>query len=824
MTQEIIYTSAPRGLKPGSRGFCTVVSTSGLAKNLAERLESLSGYTHVFLPHDEHAGLNPVVHSHLRLTVGGRAYHILSRIAAAGLDYTQRSNKLAHHVALDVGELPAAGPAWLLAAPGFMQTTWDGDPKILPRGRAVPGGDQPPGICHAWEKATGDAGWGGALAETAMTAPGRAAVIIFRPGMDLLPLLAESLALVPSNLRWQVTFSTYYTSLPPGTGCQWRCVLEGSAEAKSARRLPGVLAINLCEPLGRALGGQMVELARSGVPARAAAATMLEVVEPPVLPAAVGHGPPAASKQYAVAAETFRLGPPGLDLAPAAELKPRSKKRRRRRIWIGAAIAASVLVLASGTLTAVTFIRTTRATAARVDNGAPPSKVKSGVSNLPPKETAEKLESDSKPKLKKPSANTAVKDESKLADSAPPAADPNPETAKQQSDKTQENGGDVAAQNSQPLPEKEKTSAEASKSTPPTGSVTRIQIAARLPAIVSGATEAAPVASTVQLAASDQIPIGADCALQLLGGDDLPNGRKFVLERVVRNDHAASWQVWLEPPHSAATTGRTGIAVISISDERVGFTWKVTSYRQFAERLQNCVLRVTSPSASAVLDICLRMPFDVEPVKLDFLAANPRHPLPNWRTAEMPKDDDLRFEVTETEAAATPSTTNAALRKVNLGSESIIRVDGDHGAAIDVSAQYNDRETAIDWFAEASWFEEGRTRRSSSLRSIKQDLEAAVKRVSAEIMDRREEIASARKRLTARELSDQRRQQLEDKIDKAIQAEQRAEREAEGIRSLFDVWSVLHPYGRLHFRIFMNVGEVEVDLLRTTKILPNANH
>ena len=135
MTQELIYTSAPQGLRPGSRGFCTVVSTQGMAVNLADRLESLSAYRHVFAPQDPNAGLNPVVYSHIRMTVGGRPFHVLSRVAAAGLDYTQRTNKFAHHVVLDVAELAPAGPSWLLSQPGFMQSQWDGQPKVLPVGR-----------------------------------------------------------------------------------------------------------------------------------------------------------------------------------------------------------------------------------------------------------------------------------------------------------------------------------------------------------------------------------------------------------------------------------------------------------------------------------------------------------------------------------------------------------------------------------------------------------------------------------------------------------------------------------------------------------------
>ena len=94
MSHELFYTSAPRGLQPGSRGFCTVAMTQGLSGLLLEKLEQLSGYRALFPPHDAKAALNPVAHAHLRLTVGGRSVRVLSRVCAAGLDYTQRTNTL----------------------------------------------------------------------------------------------------------------------------------------------------------------------------------------------------------------------------------------------------------------------------------------------------------------------------------------------------------------------------------------------------------------------------------------------------------------------------------------------------------------------------------------------------------------------------------------------------------------------------------------------------------------------------------------------------------------------------------------------------------
>ena len=280
MSYELLYTSAARGLKPGSQGFCVVVSTQGLATNLADRLESLSGYRHVFPAQDQQAALNPIVWSHLRLSVAGRTYHVLSRIAAAGLDYTQRSNKIAHHVALEQAELAAAGPAALLSAPGFMATEWDGQARLLPHGRPTPVVAAAPAVCRGWQAATGDAGWGGVLAESAAGGTNRPALLIFNPGTDVLGLLAESLALLPADRRWQVTFSSYYTRLPAGVDCQWRGLVAGSPEALAARQVPGALIIDLSRPLGPAQGGPLVTAARTG-------RVIADITNSPVL---AGHG------------------------------------------------------------------------------------------------------------------------------------------------------------------------------------------------------------------------------------------------------------------------------------------------------------------------------------------------------------------------------------------------------------------------------------------------------------------------------------------------------------------------------------------------------
>jgi hypothetical protein len=264
MSHELFYTSAPRGLRPGSRGFCTVASTQGLPAPLAEKIESVSAYRPLFPPLSPQAKLNPIVYSHLRLTVGGKTYSVLSRISPAELDYSQRSNKFAHHVILESGELPAGGPAWLLAQPGFVESQWDGEVRYIPSGRIPPQGDTAPSVCRHWRDLTGDAGWAGVLADAFEKDPSRQVYLVFDPGTDLLPLVVESLGLLPLSKRWLVTFSTYFTNLPQSIPCLWRFVANGSPEAASAKRIPGALVINLCEPLGKPSNSDLVEQARTG--------------------------------------------------------------------------------------------------------------------------------------------------------------------------------------------------------------------------------------------------------------------------------------------------------------------------------------------------------------------------------------------------------------------------------------------------------------------------------------------------------------------------------------------------------------------------------
>lgn len=266
MSQELYYTSAPRGLKMGSKGFCTVAMTAGLPVGVAQRLESLSGYRPVFPPDHADAAKNPVAWSHWRLAIGGSTYSVLSRVCFAGMDYSRRSSKFAHHLVLDESEHPPGGPAWLMLEPDFLQDHWAGEPELIAGGRPVPWGDSTPARCRAWAAVVGDAGWAGALAQSFIANPAKPTVIVFQPGMELLPLVHEALMLLPPQKRWEVTFNTYFNDLPAGLTCAWRFCVAGSAAAKQAiRAAAGGLLIDLTRPLGKAPASRMVQMARTGL-------------------------------------------------------------------------------------------------------------------------------------------------------------------------------------------------------------------------------------------------------------------------------------------------------------------------------------------------------------------------------------------------------------------------------------------------------------------------------------------------------------------------------------------------------------------------------
>lgn len=262
MSTELLYTSAPRGLRHGSRGFCTVLTTAGMPINVIARLEAISSYRHLFPPDGNRAAENPVSLAHQRLNLGGQVVSVVSRIAAYGTDYSGRTNKIAHHVTIDPSEMPAAGPAWLIRQRSVLRTDWLGQCETPATGPEIPRGDQPPRICSAWKSIAGDAGWGGVVAEAILQGDAQPLWVIYPLSYEkqLLELIDESISLLPVAQRWRATFNTFAANIPPDVECKVRFVPEGTDEAKFAAS--GGKAINLTKHQSITTASQWVERAR----------------------------------------------------------------------------------------------------------------------------------------------------------------------------------------------------------------------------------------------------------------------------------------------------------------------------------------------------------------------------------------------------------------------------------------------------------------------------------------------------------------------------------------------------------------------------------
>lgn len=266
MAEELYYTSAQRGLRPGTRGFSTVAYTRGMPPTLIRLLEALSAYKGAYAVHDPRSATNPVAYSHYRYSLVGKTVNILSRVGDSGADHTNRSNKLAHHVVLAQRERPTGGPAWLAARDGFLEDVWNRPPQVLEVPREVPEGDYAGTFAANWEDVTGDAGWAGELAYSFIQRRSVPTFLVFEPGMPVLALISEAMALLAPKQRWIVTFNTYFTALPAGLTCAWRCCVPDAYCLREARRMRRARIIDLSNPREAPSDNPLVQCAREGTP------------------------------------------------------------------------------------------------------------------------------------------------------------------------------------------------------------------------------------------------------------------------------------------------------------------------------------------------------------------------------------------------------------------------------------------------------------------------------------------------------------------------------------------------------------------------------
>lgn len=243
MAWQLIYTSSQRTLTPGQCGYGTVARSPDLREALVQRLEQLSYYD--VPPAANRAGACPVVHACRVLDLRGSKYHVLSRIVDARLDFTNRTNHLAHHLVFAPGDLPdLPSPATLLRHWDGWKDQWSEEPRFLDASdwanlRQLP--THVPLPAASWARLTGDAGRAAALVDLA-SPQGLQLHVLPEQELDLLDLFAESLQLLDPEhrspgRRWEFSFTTHLQNRDNPQDFQWRGYHAGTG-AKPATRSP----------------------------------------------------------------------------------------------------------------------------------------------------------------------------------------------------------------------------------------------------------------------------------------------------------------------------------------------------------------------------------------------------------------------------------------------------------------------------------------------------------------------------------------------------------------------------------------------------------
>lgn len=285
MYYEVVNTSAPEGLLPGSRGFSTVMATKGMPDSARVQVEGLCSY-----PHRESARgaeywtANPVNWFHLVLPGGA---HAAGCTSPAEFDYTGRTNRLAHAFFFPQGEMPSGGGARVLGclqdkltAGWNGETAWFEPPSreeaVKLRFNAARGKEGRPSTWIEMFGARGEEYARRFAALLAKNIDGDGRPIYFKAGaqdMDgarLFNLFYELIDLLPLEKAALAAFSTFSACVPGGMQCHLRGIFDTNrAFAAASATMPWVDCEN-----NRVVNEELLPppVASGTVPARAAGA------------------------------------------------------------------------------------------------------------------------------------------------------------------------------------------------------------------------------------------------------------------------------------------------------------------------------------------------------------------------------------------------------------------------------------------------------------------------------------------------------------------------------------------------------------------------
>ncbi len=266
MPQQLIYTSAPQGIVAGRSGHCTVARSAKMREPLMLQLEKFCYYQHLSLT----GGQERPIYSCRIVDIRGTRFHVLSRIQDAGLDFTGRTNFIAHHLVFtpeEIRQFPTP-PVILREWPGWVKS-WTKDPQMLEKEdwadlTAFAGRSSVP--AQTWQRVTGDAVNGYGLLEARAGASFR---VDDQADETVLELIAESLELLEvrdtrrdfHTTAWNYTFTTSMQEQDNPADFRWRCIHSDNPAANrfatpDCRALSAVQATKLT--------GEETNFARTG--------------------------------------------------------------------------------------------------------------------------------------------------------------------------------------------------------------------------------------------------------------------------------------------------------------------------------------------------------------------------------------------------------------------------------------------------------------------------------------------------------------------------------------------------------------------------------
>lgn len=213
------------------------------------QLEKLSYYQHLSLT----GGRERRICACRTLEIRGTRYHVLSRIQDAGLDFTGRTNFLAHHLVFTPEEIRqyASPPVILSQWPGWL-TAWTKEPENLENEdwSSLPGLSSAGSVpARMWQELSGDAANGYGMLEVRSGASFRVDNV---SDEQILALFAESLELWELRdprrdfraTAWQYTFTTSMQEQDNPADFKWRCL---HSDNPASSRFAGPDCRNLTE-------------------------------------------------------------------------------------------------------------------------------------------------------------------------------------------------------------------------------------------------------------------------------------------------------------------------------------------------------------------------------------------------------------------------------------------------------------------------------------------------------------------------------------------------------------------------------------------------